>query len=94
MIDAKIDTTRFESDFRLYAKETSKTLVDAINYKLFDAARASIKGTDKADAKKVKASLEQMSFGYRGRTVGQMIVIKQSHLKNRRVFESMTSSAV
>lgn len=87
MVDVKVDTTRFERDLQLYLKETSKTVEDAINYKLFDATRAAIKGTDKADKSKVKESLDAMSTKYPDRTVAEMLVIVQKEKSGETVFD-------
>jgi hypothetical protein len=45
MLKGNVDTTRFQRDLALYIKNTSKTIIDAINFKLYDAARAAIKGS-------------------------------------------------
>ena len=75
MITAKIDTTRFDRDFELYKIETSKSVLEAVNYKLFDCARAAIPGTAKADKGKIKGSLTIASRLYPKRTVAEMLVI-------------------
>ena len=75
MVEAKIDTSRFERDFALYLKETSKTQIDAFNYKLFDATREAIKQEPKADRNTVKESLDARANLYPDRTVAEMLVI-------------------
>ena len=75
MIEAKLDTSRFDRAFALYEQTSRKTLAEAINYKLFDAARAAIKGTDKADRNDIQQTLEEASTLYPKRTVAEMIVI-------------------
>ena len=85
MVKATIDTTRFDRDFALYKEQTSKALVDAINYKLFDCARACIKGTGKANKTDIKSSLMAASNKCPARTVAEMMVI----LKHRRTGEEI-----
>lgn len=79
MVNVTVDTRRFDRDLELYLKHTSKTIVDAVNFKLYDAARAAIKGTEAAKKPKIKESLEAISTKYPNRTVAQMIVIEAHH---------------
>jgi hypothetical protein len=74
-LNINVDATRFNRDFELYAEETSKTLVEAVNYKAYDLARESLKGTGKADKGKIADSLNERSKEYPARTVAEMLVI-------------------
>lgn len=85
--EIRIDTRRFQRDLEMYLKETSKTIEDAVNYKLYDAARAAIKGTSKADRSKVKASLDEASKNYPDRTVAEMLVIIEKQKTREEVFD-------
>lgn len=87
MVTAKLDTARFDRAFDIYLNETSKTLIDAVNFKLFDAARAAIKGTSKADKSKIKSELNAISTKYPDRTVAEMLVIIQKEASGETVFD-------
>ena len=87
MVNASVDTSRFEMDLALYLKHTSKTVEDAINYKIFDATRAAIKGTTKADRGKVKESLEDACTKYPDRTVAEMLVIINKRATGEDVYD-------
>jgi hypothetical protein len=86
-IKASIDTRRFQRDLNLYLKTTSKTIEDAVNFKLYDCARAAIKGTGKADKKKVKETLDASCNRYPERTVAEMLVIMANHKTGVEVFD-------
>jgi hypothetical protein len=80
MVGVKIDTTRFDRDFKQYMTLTSKTLVEAVNYKLFYCSRQAVKDTPKAVRSEVLQSLNATSKKYPNRTVAEMIVIAKSRL--------------
>jgi hypothetical protein len=92
MIQASIDTTRFDRDFELYKVETSKSVLEAVNYKLFDCARAAITGTPKADKGKIKRSLTIASKLYPKRTVAEMLVIMQ-HIRTGDEIQDLEAEA-
>ena len=76
VIKATVDTTSFNKTFARYMELTSKTLQEAINNKLFDAARFAMAATEKADLGKVKAALNEKCFRYPRMTVAEAIVMK------------------
>ena len=78
MITGKVDDSQFRRALSIYLDETSKESIDAVNFKLFDATRAAIKGTVKADRNTVRETLNAMSNKHPARTVAEMLVIKKS----------------
>src|ERR1700744_3516356 len=86
-IKATVDTRRFQRDLDLYLKTTSKTIEDAINFKLYDCARAAIKGTGKANKSEIKQSLDAACNRYPERTVAEMLVIIAKHNTGEEVFD-------
>ena len=86
-VQVKIDTTRFDNAFKLYVEHTSKTVVDAVNFKLYDAARAAIKGTPIAKKSDIATSLNEICSIYPNRTVAQMLVIKHKQETGEDVYD-------
>lgn len=78
MISATVDTSRLDAVLPRYLQETSKTVVEALNYKLFDGTREAIKKTGKASKNDIRSKLDALSNKYPARTVAEMIVIVTS----------------
>lgn len=76
-ITAHVDDATFQRNLKLYIDNTSKTVVDAVNFKLYDASREALKQTPKADKGTIKAKLNAVSSKYPERTVAEMIVVKE-----------------
>jgi hypothetical protein len=76
-IYAKVDDAEFQKNFAIYLRETSKSMEDAINFKLYDGAREAFKTTHKADKGTIKAKLDETASKYPKRTVAEMLVITQ-----------------
>lgn len=76
LLNVKVDTRGFNKTFARYMELTSRTFQQAINSKLFDAARFALKATDKANLSSVRASLNAKCFRYPRMTVAEAIVMK------------------
>jgi len=76
-ITAHVDDAVFKRNLDLYLLETSKTIEEAVNFKLYDGAREALKQTPKADKGTIKEALEKTSSKYPRRNVAEMIVIKE-----------------
>jgi hypothetical protein len=87
LMTVKVDDAICRRNLNLYLQETSKTIEDAINFKLYDGCREALKQTPKADRSKVKQSLEQMSSKYPDRTVAEMVVIKQKQASGEEIID-------
>ncbi len=76
MVEATLDTSKFDPAFALYVKTTSKTAEQAIAFKLFDATREALKTTVAAKRSDIKGGLDIPSDVDPARTVAEMILLK------------------
>lgn len=82
-----IDDAVFQRNLQRYIEESSKSVIDAINWKLYDGSRAALKGTPKADKNTIKSKLNEASSKYPERTVAEMLVLKQMQATGQEVFD-------
>jgi len=87
MISVHVDDATFQRNLNLYLNETSKTTEDAINFKLYDGCRESLKQTPKANKSTIVASLNERSSKYPNRSVAEMIVIKEKEASGEDIFD-------
>lgn len=87
LVYAHVDDTTFKRNMETYINNTSKTVEEAINFKLYDATREAVKDTPKADKNTIKEKLNYLSTRYHGRTVAEMMVIKQKQESGENVYD-------
>jgi len=85
-IKASVSDEALQKNLSRYLSETSKTAIDAINFKLYDGDREAIKQTPKANKNTILAKLNEHSSKYPDRTVVEMLVITQMRANGQDVF--------
>lgn len=74
-INTELDVTELNDKIQKYLSLTNKTLQKAINDKLFDLARFSLKETDKAKRSELTDKLNSLCFRYPKFTLAEIIVL-------------------
>jgi hypothetical protein len=87
MITAKIDAENAKRNWKLYLKKTSKTVIQAINFKCYDGAREALKETPIANKSTILSSLNSASSKYPERTVAEMLVVRSMWAKGQKTFD-------
>lgn len=86
-VSVRVDTSQLDRAMALYLRETSKSIVDAVNVKLYDAARAALKANKAASKSDIRSKLNEVSSQYPGASVAEVIILKRKQASGEEVFD-------